>query len=124
MKSKNILDSFKYALSGIWYAIKNTRNLRVDLVIVILTIITGIVLEISLIEWLILMICMMFVISLEFVNTAIEEAVNLASPDIHPLAKVSKDVAAGAVLFASIMSAAIGIIIFLPKFIVWIKEVL
>ena len=124
MKSKNILDSFKYALSGIWYAIKNTRNLRVDLVIVILTIITGIVLEISLIEWLILMICMMLVISLEFVNTSIEEAVNLASPDIHPLAKASKDVAAGAVLFASIMSAAIGIIIFLPKFIVWIKEVL
>ena len=57
------------------------------------------------------------VISLEFINTAIEEAVNLSTNDIHPLAKASKDVAAGAVLFSAIMSAIIGLIIFIPKLI-------
>ena len=60
---------------------------------------------------------MALVTSLELMNTAIEETVNLASPEIHPLAKVSKDVAAGSVLLSAIFSAIIGLIIFLPKFI-------
>ena len=55
--------------------------------------------------------------SLELVNTAIEEVVNLASPSINPVAKISKDVAAGAVLLSALFSVVVGIIIFLPKFI-------
>ena len=63
------------------------------------------------------MICLILfalVLSLELVNTAIEAVVDLASPDIHPLAKLSKDAAAGAVLISAIISAVIGLMIFIP----------
>ena len=117
MKSKNIIDSMKYAISGLKYGFIYTKNLHIDLVVALLVIIFGFIFNVSLIEWVVLLLCISSVISLEFINTAIEEAVNLSTEDIHPLAKASKDVAAGAVLFSSIMSAIIGLIIFIPKFI-------
>ncbi len=116
-KSKNIFYSFKYAFEGIFYGIKNARNLQIDIVIAILVTICGFLFNISILEWTLVLICFALVMSLELVNTAIEEVVNLASPNIHPLAKVSKDVAAGAVLLSAIFSSIIGIIIFLPKLI-------
>lgn len=116
-KSKNVFHSFKYAFSGLKYGIINTKNLHIDFIFILLVIICGFVFQICLIEWCILLLCMALVTSLELMNTAIEEAVNLASPGIHPLAKVSKDVAAGSVLLSAIFSAIIGLIIFLPKFI-------
>ncbi len=124
MKDKRKKNKFKCAFDGIKYGFINTKNLRIYLIFILVIIISGIVLEISLIEWLITMLCITLVISLELVNTAIEEEVNIVSPEINPIAKASKDVAAGAVLFAAIMSTAIGFTIFLPKFILWIKEVL
>ena len=117
MKSKNIIDSMKYAISGLKYGFINTKNLHIDLVVAFFVILFGFILKVSLFEWLILLLCITIVISLEFINTAIEEAVNLSTNDIHPLAKASKDVAAGAVLFSAIMSAIIGLIIFIPKLI-------
>ena len=117
LKSKNIFHSFKYAFSGLKYGFIHTKNLHIDLIVALFVIICGFIFQISLIEWLIILLCFAIVISLELVNTAIEEVVNLASPDIHPLAKASKDVAAGAVLFSAIISAIVGFIIFIPKFI-------
>ena len=117
LKSKNVFQSFKYAFSGLKYGFINTRNLRIDLLFIVAVIICGFIFKIHFVEWAILLGCIALVTSLELMNTAIEEVVNLASPDIHPLAKVSKDVAAGAVLLSAIISAIIGIIIFLPKFI-------
>ena len=117
LKSKNVFHSFKYAFSGLKYGFINTRNLHIDFIFIIAVIVCGFLFKIHFVEWAILLGCIALVVSLELMNTAIEEAVNLASPDIHPLAKVSKDVAAGAVLFAAIMSAIIGFVIFIPKFI-------
>lgn len=117
LKSKNIFHSFKYAFSGLKYGIINTKNLHVDFVVALLVIICGFVFQISITEWLIVLLCFALVMSLELMNTALEEVVNLASPDIHPLAKISKDVAAGSVLMSAIISAVIGLIIFIPKFI-------
>ena len=117
LKSKNVFQSFKYAFSGLKYGFINTKNLHIDLLFILAVIICGFVFNICLIEWTILILCISLVVSLELINTAIEEVVNLASPDVHPLAKASKDVAAGAVLFSAIMTAIVGIIIFLPKFI-------
>ena len=117
LKSKNIFHSFKYAFSGLKYGIINTKNLHVDFVVALLVIICGFIFQISITEWLIVLLCFALVMSLELMNTALEEVVNLASPDIHPLAKISKDVAAGAVLMSAIISAVIGLIIFIPKFI-------
>ena len=117
LKSKNIFQSFKYAFSGLKYGFINTKNLHVDLLFIVAVIICGLIFKICLIEWIVIILCFGLVVSLELINTAIEEVVNLASPDIHPLAKASKDVAAGAVLFSAIMTSIVGIIIFLPKFI-------
>ena len=117
LKSKNVFHSFKYAFSGLKYGFINTKNLHIDFFFILAVIICGFLFEISYIEWIILILCIGLVVSLELVNTAIESVVDLASPDVHPLAKASKDVAAGAVLFSAIISAIVGIIIFLPKFI-------
>ena len=117
LKSKNVFHSFKYAFSGLKYGFINTKNLHIDFFFILAVIVCGFIFNISLIEWTVLILCISLVVSLELVNTAIEEVVNLASPDIHPLAKASKDVAAGAVLFSAIMTIIIGLIIFLPKFI-------
>ncbi len=117
LKSKNVIDSFKYAFSGLKYGFINTKNLHIDFIFILAVIICGFIFKIHFVEWSILVLCIGLVVSLELANTAIEEVVNLASPGIHPLAKVAKDVAAGAVLFSAIMSAIVGILIFLPKFI-------
>ncbi len=116
-KSKNLFDSFRHAFNGLIFGIKDTRNLKVDILVALIVIIFGFVFKITLIEWTVIILCISMVISLELINSAIEEAVNLAMPNIHPIAKISKDVAAGAVLFSAIASGIIGIIIFLPKII-------
>lgn len=77
-------------------------------------ILCGFYFRITKIEWMICLILFALVLSLELVNTAIESVVDLASPDIHPLAKLSKDAAAGAVLISAIISAVIGLMIFIP----------
>ena len=117
LKSKNLFDSFKHAFEGLVYGFISTKNLWIDLFVAIIVIIFGFAFDIELIEWTLLFICFGFVMALELINTAIEEAVNLAMPNIHPVAKVSKDVAAGAVLFAALVSVIVGVLIFLPKII-------
>ncbi len=112
---KNFLNSFKYAINGIVKTIKNERNIKVHIIIMIMAIILGITLRISLFEWEICILLFGAVISMEIINTAIEKAVDLACNEKNELAKISKDVAAGAVLIMAIASAIIGIIIFLPK---------
>ena len=114
-KTKNVFESFKYASIGIFTGFKKTRNLWIDSLFFVAVISCGFIFNVSLIEWIALLLCCSLVISLELVNTAIEEAVNLASPEIHPVAKVSKDVAAGAVLISALFSVIIGMIIFIPK---------
>ena len=116
-KSKNIFDSFNDAFQGMVYGFKTTKNLWVDLIAAIITVIMGFVFKITTTEWLSVIICIGLVMALELANTAIEEAVNLAMPKIHPVAKISKDVAAGAVLFSALISVAVGCVIFIPKII-------
>ncbi len=115
MKSKNIIDSFKYAFSGLIYGIRNERNIKVHFSIMLIVIFMGILFKINLIEWSICIILFGMVISLEYVNTAIESVVNICSPEKNELAKISKDMAASAVVVVAIVSLIVGMIIFLPK---------
>jgi diacylglycerol kinase (ATP) len=118
MKEKGLnklINSFKYAIDGIKIAIKTEQNLRIHITIMILVIIAGIILKISKIEWIICIILFGFVISLELVNTAIENTVDLITMEKNPKAKIAKDVSAAAVLVAAGMSAIVGLIIFVPK---------
>ena len=114
-KEKNIINSFKYAFEGIFTALKAEKNMKIHFIIMLLVIILGIMLKISSVEWIICIILFGFVISLELVNTAIENTVDLITQEKHPKAKIAKDVAAGAVLIAAITAAIIGLIIFVPK---------
>lgn len=112
---KRLINSFKYAFEGIMTALKSEQNLKIHILMMILVIIFGIILKISKIEWIICIILFGFVISLELVNTAIENTVDLVTMEKNPKAKIAKDVSAAAVLIAAVTSAIIGLIIFIPK---------
>lgn len=112
---KNFLRSFKYAFEGIVTGIKEEQNMKIHISIMILVIIFGIILKISKIEWIICIILFGLVISMELINTAVENTVDLITKEKNEQAKIAKDVAAGAVLVSAIASAIIGLIIFVPK---------
>lgn len=115
MKTKKLMNSFKYATQGIFSAFKTERNLKIHFSIMFLVILFGILLKIELWEWIICISWFAIVIGGELFNTAIEIAVDLAMPKINESAKRSKDIAAGGVLVFAIGSFIIGLIIFLPK---------
>lgn len=109
--------SFGYAISGIITTCKTEQNFLIGVVCGIITVILGIVLKISMIELSIVIFVIGIVLALELINTSIEYTVDMAMPEIHPLAKQAKDIAAGAVLVSTIAAFIIGLIIFLPKII-------
>ena len=113
--SRGIFGSFRHALSGAVAAVKGERNMRIHLLSALAVTALGVWLDIGGGEWVAVVLCFALVISLECMNTAIEAVVDLASPDIHPLAKKAKDCAAGAVLLAALGAAAVGGVVFLPK---------
>ena len=115
---KQRIQSFSAALAGIRLGFGQEIHLKIQLVISILVVILGIVLDVSTTEWIFLILCMTLVISFELINSAIERLADKVTLEKDPLIKSAKDMAAGAVLFASICSFIIGCIIFIPKFIV------
>lgn len=110
-------ESANHAIDGIQYTIDNERNFRIELIFAIIVTIMSYVLNVSILEWTILILTIGIVLALEMVNTSIERVVDLVTKDYLPLAKYAKDVSAGAVLIMSMFSVAIGILIFLPKII-------
>lgn len=94
---------------------RTERNMRIHLTFTVLVIIFGWILRISNTEWLLCLLCFGLVFTAEMVNTAIENIVDLVSPQQNKLAGKAKDIAAGAVLVSAIISACVGLIIFIPK---------
>ena len=115
-KNRELMSSLDFAVSGLITAFKEERNMRKHAVSAILVILAGLVFQVSVTEWLFLLLSISLVIAFEIVNSAIENVVDLAS-DYHfsMLAKNSKDMAAGAVLFVSGFALLTGLIIFVPK---------
>ncbi|MFV1917066.1 MAG: diacylglycerol kinase family protein [Patescibacteria group bacterium] len=107
--------SFLYAFTGIKEAFQKEPNLRIHLAFAITAIILAIFFNFEKFEWLILIITIFFVFTLELLNTALEALVDLVSPEIKGKAKVTKDVSAAVVLFASLLAIIIGLILFTPK---------
>lgn len=124
LDKKRLTNSFKYAFEGILQAYVGEQNLKIHTVIAILVIIFGFILKISYTEWLVCLVLIGLVLMAEFFNTSIEYLVDLASPEIHPLAKATKDTASAGVLMMAIISAIIGLIIFIPKLISFIGGLL
>lgn len=110
--------SFKYAIEGISTGLKDQPNIRIHLISAVLAIALGVYLHIQFLEWLIILLTISAVLSVEFLNTAVEEIVDSFTSEEHPSAKKAKDVAAAAVLTTSITALIIGIAIYLPYILV------
>ncbi len=115
MKNRSLGKSFSNAFSGILIFFANDRNGRIHLAAAIWVSIGGIYFAISLSEWAILLLCMGFVICMEMINHSLEKVCDSIHTSYHPLVKAAKDVAAAAVLCSAIISAIIGLLIFVPK---------
>ncbi|MDP4212008.1 MAG: diacylglycerol kinase family protein [Bacteroidota bacterium] len=107
--------SFVNAFSGLIYFFRHESNGRIQTVVGICTLLLAGWFHIKASEWIVILICIGLVLSLEMLNSALEKLCDLVQPDFHPRIKIIKDVAAGAVLWISLISAAIGAIIFLPE---------
>ena len=114
-KKDPLKKSFGYAFEGIMTCIKKERNMKIHCVFTALVVLAGIILGISATEWCICLTLFGLVMALELVNTSVEAVVDLVTEERKPLAKIAKDMAAGAVLIAAIMAAIAGGIIFVPK---------
>jgi len=114
-KSPRLLDSFNFAFEGIVHTLRAERNMRLHFLIAATVMTLAIVADVSKIELIALLISITFVLITEMINTAIEAAVDLSTTEIHPLAKLAKDIAAGAVLIAAINALAVGYLVFSGK---------
>ncbi len=117
LKNKCLINSFKYACMGIKSAIKSERNMKIHVLATLIVIAFGFILGLDPLEWVACIFSIVIVISSEMLNTAIETVVDLVSPNINPLAKKAKDIAAGSVLVMAIGAFLVGLIIFIPKII-------
>jgi len=108
--------SYLYALKGIGEASRG-NNFRIQLIAAAITIVLGVYLDLSRLEWVIVMVMIGLVLSAETFNSAIEKLVDLVSPDQHWLAGKIKDVSAGAVLILALTALAVGLYLFIPKII-------
>lgn len=117
LKNKNFIEAWKKATGGIGYAVKTQRNIKIQLCIAVLVIIFAIVFKVNITQAMFLTFATMLVIITEMVNTAIEETVNLVTNKFHPVAKIAKDVAAGAVVLSALNAVIIAIFIFVNKII-------
>jgi diacylglycerol kinase len=106
---------FLNAFRGMYVTLKITRNFYIHIIIALLAILFGFYFRISNMEWIALVFAIGFVFVSETFNTAIEIDIDLTSPEYHPYARDTKDVAAAAVLLSTFVAVIIGLIIFLPK---------
>lgn len=112
--SKSRMSSFRYALAGWLYMLRYQKNTRIQSVVTIAVFVLGLWLGLRPLEWAALIIIITINWLTEFLNAALEAVVNLASPGIHPMARVAKDVAAASVLLSAVSAAIIGGIILGP----------
>lgn len=115
MSFKRFLNSIKYSVDGLVNAYQNEQSLWLHAMCTIIIVILGFALQISFIQWAIIVIALVIVLAVELLNTAIEATVDLVTKEIHPLAKVAKDCGSAAAFVSSIMVFIICCFIFIPK---------
>ncbi|MGD8455088.1 MAG: diacylglycerol kinase family protein [Anaerolineales bacterium] len=106
--------AFGYAFSGWWYVIRTQRNAWIHTLISVAVLVVGLWIQLSLQDWIFIIIAFAFVWIAEFLNTALEAVVDLATQENHPLARVGKDVGAAAVLIAALTAIIIGLFVLGP----------
>ena len=109
-----VVRSFYFAFAGLAYLFRTQRNARIHAIVGTAACVLAFWLRISRVEWAVLVFTIALVLILEGLNTAVEAAIDLASPKVHPLAKAAKDLAAGMVLIAAMASVGVGLLILGP----------
>jgi len=123
MRAATLVSSFRYAFAGVRYLLWTQRNAKIHSAVGLAAVALGVLLGLDRYEWLALLLTITIVLAAEGVNTALEAAVDLASPGFHPLAKVAKDVGAGTVLITAIAAVLVGLVLFLPHLLPLLKLV-
>ena len=111
----NRVKSIGYAFNGAFLLIKTESSIKIQLIIALIASVSGIIFDISSYEWMIQLLAIGLVMSMEGMNTAVEEIADFIHPEQHPKIGLIKDIAAGAVFIASVFAIIIGFIIYLPK---------
>ncbi len=114
MRSRNLLESFRYAFAGLAYALRTQRNTRIHLSIAALVIAMGLWLRLPPTSWAVLTLTIGLVLVGEMINTVVETLVDMITADYHPLAKVTKDVMAAVVLLTAMFSVIVGLFVLGP----------
>jgi diacylglycerol kinase (ATP) len=114
-RSPNLLESFNYAFEGIIHVLRTQRNMRIHFAIAVLVLVLAVAADVTKLELIVLLLAIAFVLIAEMINTAIEGAIDVATSSFDPMAKLAKDIAAGAVLLASINAVAVGYLVFSGK---------
>ncbi len=115
----SLVKSFGYAISGVWYCIRTQRNFRFHMVAALTVLILSRFFQLTEIETVLLAFTILFVMICEMINTAIEATVDIYCKTYHPMAKIAKDVAAGAVFLSAVIAVAVGIVLFWKPDIIW-----
>ena len=122
--SANRWRSLMFALAGCRYMFRYQKNTRIQLLATLLALVLAAWLAVSPVEWALIIIAASMVWLAEFFNAALEAAVNLAVADLHPMARVAKDVAAAAVLLAALTALAIGMLVLAPPLLIKLRAVI
>ena len=111
----SVIESFNYAIEGVIHVLRTQRNLRLHFAAAVAVIVAAVAVGVSKIELIVLLLSIAFVLVAEMINTAIEGAIDAATTSFDPMAKLAKDIAAGAVLIASVNAVAVGYLVFAGK---------
>jgi diacylglycerol kinase (ATP) len=114
-RAPGIFESFNYAFEGIIHVLRTQRNLRIHFAIAVAVIVFALIVNVTKLELIALLISITFVLISEMLNSAVEAAIDIATTSFDPMAKLAKDVAAGAVLIASANAIAVGYLVFAGK---------
>jgi diacylglycerol kinase (ATP) len=111
-RAPSILESFNYAFEGVIHVLRTQRNMRIHFVVAVVVLIAGLISDVNRLELIALLLAIAFVLIAEMINTAIEAAIDVATTAFDPMAKLAKDIAAGAVLIATMNAVAVGYLVF------------
>jgi diacylglycerol kinase (ATP) len=114
-RAPSLLESFNYAFEGVIHVLRTQRNLRIHFAVAAAVLIAAVAVGVERLELMALLIAISFVLIAEMLNTALEAGIDVATTSFDPLAKLAKDIAAGAVLIATVNAVAVGYLVFSDK---------
>jgi diacylglycerol kinase (ATP) len=111
-RTTSLLDSFNYAFEGVIHVLRTQRNMRIHFAVAVAVLVAAVALGVDKVQLIALLLAIAFVLIAEMINTAIEAAIDVATTAFDPMAKLAKDIAAGAVLIAAVCATAVGYLVF------------